>query len=189
LTGESPCRPGRRRAGLACLFLAFVLVPAIAWAQERPIALGGATVLPVSGPPITDGMVVIAGGKIVAVGPAATTALPADAERIDVTGRVLMPGLVDTHSHVGGGGGADGSTPVQPDVRILDSINVRDAGFRKCRSGGLTTLNIMPGSGHLAPVFGRGQEFLPHDRRRLATRSRERSVTLRIGAVGHLQPD
>jgi len=149
VTGESPCRPGRRRAGLACLFLAFVLVPAIAWAQERPIALGGATVLPVSGPPITDGMVVIAGGKIVAVGPAATTALPADAERIDVTGRVLMPGLVDTHSHVGGGGGADGSTPVQPDVRILDSINVRDAGFRKCRSGGLTTLNIMPGSGHL----------------------------------------
>jgi imidazolonepropionase-like amidohydrolase len=38
---------------------------------------------------------------------------------------------------------------MQPDVRILDSINVRDAGFRKCRAGGLTTLNIMPGSGHL----------------------------------------
>jgi imidazolonepropionase-like amidohydrolase len=32
---------------------------------------------------------------------------------------------------------------------VLDSINVRDAGFRKCKAGGLTTLNIMPGSGHL----------------------------------------
>jgi imidazolonepropionase-like amidohydrolase len=61
-----------------------------------------------------------------------------------------MPGLVDTHSHVGGGQGGDASGPVQPDVRILDSINVRDAGFRKCLAGGLTTLNIMPGSGHLA---------------------------------------
>ena len=60
-----------------------------------------------------------------------------------------MPGLVDTHSHVGGGWGGDGSGPIQPDVRILDSINVRDSGFRKCRAGGLTTLNIMPGSGHL----------------------------------------
>jgi imidazolonepropionase-like amidohydrolase len=38
---------------------------------------------------------------------------------------------------------------MQPDVRIVDSINVRDAGFRKARAGGLTTLNIMPGSGHL----------------------------------------
>ena len=60
-----------------------------------------------------------------------------------------MPGLVDTHSHVGGGRGGDSSAPVQPDVRILDSINVRDAGLRKCVAGGLTTLNIMPGSGLL----------------------------------------
>jgi imidazolonepropionase-like amidohydrolase len=50
---------------------------------------------------------------------------------------------------VGGGFGGDASGPIQPDVRILDSINVRDSGFRKCRAGGLTTLNIMPGSGHL----------------------------------------
>jgi imidazolonepropionase-like amidohydrolase len=60
-----------------------------------------------------------------------------------------MPGLVDTHSHIGGIGGADQSGPIQPDVRIHDSINVRDSGFMRARAGGLTTLNIMPGSGHL----------------------------------------
>ena len=75
--------------------------------------------------------------------------MPADAVRIECAGKVIMPGLVDTHSHVGGGWGGDASSPIQPDVRILDSINVRDAGFRKCQAGGLTTLNIMPGSGHL----------------------------------------
>ena len=121
----------------------------VAAAADRPIAFVGADVIPISAPPLSPGTVVVAGGKIVAVGPVATTPVPADAERIDASGRVIMPGLVDTHSHVGGGWGGDASGPIQPDVRILDSINVRDAGFRKCRAGGLTTLNIMPGSGHL----------------------------------------
>ncbi|MGI9178239.1 MAG: amidohydrolase family protein, partial [Pirellulales bacterium] len=118
-------------------------------AQERPRAFVGAEVLPISGLPIASGVVIVAEGKIVAIGPVASTPIPADAERLDCTGKVIMPGLVDTHSHVGGGWAGDASGPMQPDVRVLDSINVRDAGFCKARAGGLTTLNIMPGSGHL----------------------------------------
>jgi len=113
------------------------------------LAFIGATVLPVSSAEIVAGTVIVKDGRIVAVGPAATTPVPDDAERIDVTGKVIIPGLVDTHSHIGGGSGGDSSAPVQPDVRILDSINPRDPGFRKARAGGLTTLNIMPGSGLL----------------------------------------
>jgi imidazolonepropionase-like amidohydrolase len=131
-------------AALACL-----LAPAAARGQDKPVAFVGAEVLPIAGPPIPAGTVVVAGGKIVAVGPCVSTPVPAGAEQIDCAGQVIMPGLVDTHSHVGGGWGGDASGPIQPDVRILDSINVRDAGFRKCVAGGLTTLNIMPGSGHL----------------------------------------
>lgn len=129
----------------ACL----VLKTAGAGAQDRPIAFVGGEVLPIAGPAIPAGVVVVSAGTIRAVGPAATTPVPDDAERIDCTGKVIMPGLVDTHSHVGGGWGGDASGPIQPDVRVLDSVNVRDAGFRKCRAGGLTTLNVMPGSGHL----------------------------------------
>jgi len=126
------------------------LSPGTVAAQERPKAFVGATLLPISGPPIASGVIVVRDGKISAIGPEASTTIPEDSERIDLRGRVIMPGLVDTHSHVGGGSGADSSGPIQADVRILDSINVRDAGFRKARAGGLTTLNIMPGSGHLA---------------------------------------
>lgn len=122
---------------------------AVAGAEEKPVAFLHARIVPIVGPEIADGALLIRGGKILAVGPAASTAIPADAERIDATDKVIMPGLVDTHSHVGGGWAADSSAPIQPDVRVLDSINVRDAGFVKCRAGGLTTLNIMPGSGHL----------------------------------------
>jgi imidazolonepropionase-like amidohydrolase len=118
-------------------------------AEENAVAFVGARILPVKGDPIERGVLVIRGGKIAAVGPADGTAVPEGARRIDAVGKVIIPGLVDTHSHIGGIGGADGSAPLQPDVRILDSINVRDAGFRRAVAGGLTTLNIMPGSGHL----------------------------------------
>jgi imidazolonepropionase-like amidohydrolase len=132
-------------AGLAML----VMVCGQPLPAGETLAFIGATVLPVSSAEIVAGTVIVKGGRIVAVGPAATTPVPDDAERIDVTGKVIIPGLVDTHSHIGGGSGGDSSAPVQPDVRILDSINPRDPGFRKARAGGLTTLNIMPGSGLL----------------------------------------
>ena len=67
----------------------------------------------------------------------------------DVAGRVIMPGLVDTHSHIGGGDGGDRTSALHPAVRIMDSVNARDPGIRKAQSGGITTVNVMPGSGHL----------------------------------------
>lgn len=133
----------------AFIAASFAMLASHALAQEKPIAFVGAQVIPISSPSIPDGVIVVHRGKITAAGPRSTTTIPADAERIDATGKVVMPGLVDTHSHVGGGWAADGSAPIQPDVRVLDSINVRDSGFNRCRAGGLTTLNIMPGSGHL----------------------------------------
>lgn len=127
-------------------------------AQEEPLvfdmrplphAFVGARIVPIGAPEIENGVLIVRSGTIEAVGPAASTTVPADARRIDVAGKVIMPGLVDTHSHIGGGWGADSSDPIQPDVRVLDSINVRDSGFQKAQAGGLTTLNVMPGSGHL----------------------------------------
>ncbi len=131
-------------------FLALALLclsPMAAIAQEQPIAFTGATVLPISGPAIENGSLLIHRGRIVAVG--SDIAIPAEAERIDMSGRLLMPGLVDTHSHIGQVAGADASGPIQPEVRALDSINIRHAGIRKARAGGITTVNVMPGSGHL----------------------------------------
>ncbi len=113
------------------------------------IAWVNATLLPVDKPRIPDGVLVIAGGKISAVGSKQSTTIPSDATRIDAKGKWIMPGLVCTHSHIGGMGAADSSSPIQPGVRILDSINVRESGFRRALAGGLTTINIMPGSGHL----------------------------------------
>jgi imidazolonepropionase-like amidohydrolase len=56
---------------------------------------------------------------------------------------------VDTHSHLGGPEGGDGSAALHPDSRALDAVNPTSDGFKKALSGGLTTINIMPGSGLL----------------------------------------
>lgn len=130
--------------------LAVLFLNVTARAQEKPHAFVGAEIIPITGAPISNGVLVVHKGKIVAVGPAKTTQVPADAERHEVSGKVLMPGLVDSHSHIGGPGGGDGSGPFHPDTRVLDAINVRDAGIQKAQAGGITTVNVMPGSGHLS---------------------------------------
>ena len=118
-------------------------------AQEKPQVFQGAQIIPIAGEPIAHGVLVVSGGKIVAVGAADKVTIPAGAEIHDVTGQVLMPGLIDSHSHIGAGSGGDGSSPIQPDARVLDSLDVRDASIQKARAGGVTTVNVMPGSGHL----------------------------------------
>ncbi len=123
--------------------------PYLAGAQDKPQVFVGARVIPIAGPEIPNGVVVVERGKIVAVGAEGSTKVPAGAIRHDLSGKVLMPGFVDTHSHIGDVEGADASAPIQPDVRVIDSINVRASDFQKAQAGGMTTVNIMPGSGHL----------------------------------------
>jgi imidazolonepropionase-like amidohydrolase len=130
-------------------FTLLALFAGVAMAQDKPQAYVGAQIIPINGPPIANGVLVVHQGKIIAVGASGSTTIPADAERHNLSGKVIMPGLVDTHSHIGGGSGGDGSAPLHPDVRVMDSINPRDTGFQRAQAGGITTANIMPGSGHL----------------------------------------
>jgi imidazolonepropionase-like amidohydrolase len=126
-----------------------VLLAAPVQAQERPTAYLNATVYPISGPPVEHGYVLVHRGRITGVGDARTVRFGSDVELVDAGGKVIMPGLVDTHSHVGGGDGGDRSAAIHPDVRILDAIDARSPTLAKARAGGITTVNVMPGSGHL----------------------------------------
>ena len=137
-----------KRAFCATLLLALAAAPPLA-GQERVQVFRGAKIIPITSAPIDGGVLVVQGGKIVAVGREGAVRIPNGAEVHDVTGKVIMPGLVDTHSHIGGGDGGDRSSPIHGDVRILDAIDVRDDGIQKAQAGGITTVNVMPGSGHL----------------------------------------
>jgi imidazolonepropionase-like amidohydrolase len=118
-------------------------------AQQNPVAFVGAKIIPIAGSEIERGILIVQNGKILGAGPVSSTTIPRGATRVDATGKVIMPGLVDSHSHIGEPDGADSSSPIQPDARVLDSINVLDSRVAKARAGGVTTVNVMPGSGHL----------------------------------------
>jgi imidazolonepropionase-like amidohydrolase len=139
-------------AGALCAALAVAagaFGPSPLSGQATPVAFTGAHLHPITGPAIETGTLVVHQGRIVAVGPADQVTVPADAEVHDVSGKVIMPGLVDTHSHVGGIDWGDQRSPILGDTRILDAFDVRDHGIMRARAGGVTTANVMPGSGHL----------------------------------------
>jgi imidazolonepropionase-like amidohydrolase len=122
-------------------------------------AIVGARVVPVAGAPYEDGVVLVRGGRIEAAGRAVR--VPEGAERVDATGKVVLPGLVDAHVHLGVHSEGDGwagqdtnemTDPVTPQVRALDAINPADLGFADAVAGGVLTVNVNPGSGN--PIGG-----------------------------------
>ncbi len=129
------------------LLVATVLSPGAGLADTA--VFRNALIVPIAGPAIEQGALVIEAGKILAIGPSASITTPAGASETDLSGKVLMPGMVDTHSHIGGPSGGDASAPLNPEVRSLDAIDVFSDGFWRARAGGITTLNVMPGSGHV----------------------------------------
>ncbi len=119
------------------------------WVSADETVFRGATIHTVNGPVIADGVLVISDGQIKAVAESVELATPDGVREIDLTGKTIIPGLVDSHSHLGGPSGGDSSDPLNPDARSLDSVDVMSPGFWRARAGGITTLNVMPGSGHL----------------------------------------
>ena len=118
------------------------------YGQSQSVAFTGATIYPVEGEVIENGILIIKNGKIEAIGDSKTR-IPKGATVQDVSGSVIIPGLVDTHSHIGGGDGGDRSSSLHPDVRVMDSFNPMSPSIKKALSGGVTAANVMPGSGRL----------------------------------------
>ena len=120
--------------------------------------LRGARIHTASGPVIESGTLVVTDGQIANVGPSEKIAARVGAKVIDVTGKVIIPGLVDSHSHLGvysrpavnaNSDGNEVTDPITSIVRALDSLNPFDPGIRMANAGGITTANIMPGSANV----------------------------------------
>ena len=126
-----------------------------------PVLLQHATVLTGTGTRLDDADVLMRDGKIVAVGN--DVAVPADALRVDATGKWVTPGIIDIHSHLGvypspgmsaHSDGNEATAPVTAHVWAEHSIWPQDPGFHTALAGGVTSLQILPGSANL--IGGRG---------------------------------
>lgn len=97
-------------------------------------------------------------GKIEFVGPMEPREIDASWEIIDLTGKYLLPGFVDAHTHLGiyeeiyaheGDDVNEMSEPVTPQLRAVDGLNIHDLGFHDALKGGVTTVMVAPGSANV----------------------------------------
>jgi imidazolonepropionase-like amidohydrolase len=125
---------------------------------SRPTVIRNVTILTAAGPAIRGGSVLLRDGKIAEVGASVTA--PADALVIDGTGKYVTPGIIDTHSHIGAGGvpGDNGTqtndvneatSPVTANVWVEHSVWPQDPQFPRTLAGGVTTIQVLPGSANL----------------------------------------
>lgn len=119
-------------------------------AAAGTVVYTGATLHPVDGPPIQDGVLVVTDGVIDDVGATGSVPIPEGAESIDLSGKVVIPGLVDTHSHIANTGDLnEGAGPIQPALSAIDALDPTLPSIQRAQAGGITTANVMPGSGNL----------------------------------------
>ncbi|MGQ0649623.1 MAG: amidohydrolase family protein [Gemmatimonadaceae bacterium] len=132
------------RLSRVALFLG--AAPTFVFAQSV-IAVRGATVHTAAGAPIANATLVARDGKIVAVG--RDVAIPAGARIYDATGKVIIPGMMDEHSHIGARPTDLNDRPmiIGPQHRFLDVLDLDDPEWKEAVKGGVTTLTTGPGSG------------------------------------------
>ncbi len=124
------------------------------------LAIQGGTLYTVTKGIVENGVILVDRGKIKALGPG--VAVPRGARVIDARGKVVMPGFVEAHGHLGvfneavGEIGADGNewvNPITPHLRARDGIWPQDMGFADARAGGVTAACVLPGSANVIGGF------------------------------------
>lgn len=152
--------------------LSAALLVSFAAAADAQIAVRGETVWTMNGDPIKDGVVLIKGGKIEAVGPASQISIPS-AYRV-LMAKVVTPGLIDAHTVIGLNGylnqphdqmALDGSSPIQPELRAIDAYDAEERLIEWVRGFGVTTIHtghqpsaLVSGQTLIAKTFGKDVE-------------------------------
>jgi imidazolonepropionase-like amidohydrolase len=142
-----------------CFALAFALTTLLAMpGAAQTIAITGGKVYPVSGPPIENGTVIITNGKIVAVG--VNVPVPAGAQRIDATGKIVTPGFVNSSTQLGvqevaqvgdtRDMSARGKDNISAAFTVWEGLNPNSVMLAPARKEGVTSFVVMPTGGLVA---------------------------------------
>ena len=176
--------------GLAVALASVAACPSTAAGET--LAIHGRIIHTMAGDSIPDGVVVVTDGRIVAVGPAATLAVPTDARVLRAA--VVTPGLIDAHCVVGLAGylnqdqdqdQLDATEPVQPELRAVDAYNPRERLVEWVRGFGVTTLH----TGHAPGALVSGQTMVVKTAGTATVLKATAMVAVTLGDAGRAQGD
>src|SRR4051794_36291693 len=137
---------------LLALSAALAVAGPVSAQEARPpkgkAALHVGKIITCAGEPINNGTILVADGKIQAIGPRDKVTIPAGYTVVDYGDRFAMPGMVDAHSHVGGTGDINEMVyQTNPELRVLDHVRPHNDQLKVAVAGGVTTIIFIPGSG------------------------------------------
>ena len=145
----------------AVLVLLFAAVSLnVSSAQSTPIALKNAKLLTVTHGVIENGTLIMQGGKITAVGPAASVTIPANAQQIDATGMTIYPGLIDSETALGlteicaenmTNDLVEMSDEIMPHMHTAEAFHAESALIPVARFNGITNAIVAPAGGDTLP--------------------------------------
>lgn len=148
---------------IAVLCVALALAVGNRAEAQKTLAIKGGTIVTMAGDPIENGVILFRDGKIAAVG--TDLSIPVEAQLIDATGKIVMPGFVEAHSSAAMSQPNE-NNPNVPYVSVLDSINPMDDYFREARRNGVTSVAVTPGNstmiGGQAAVIKTGGTFVDY---------------------------
>ena len=145
----------------AALLASFLFASLLAFSQDgKVIAITGGKVLTVAKGTVEDGTVVIENGRITAVGPAASTKVPANAQVVDAKGMTVYPGLIDSETHLGltevsadrmTNDMIETSDEIMPHMHVYDAFHAESTLIPVARINGVTNAIVAPDSGDTLP--------------------------------------
>jgi imidazolonepropionase-like amidohydrolase len=146
----------------------------------KTVAIKGGKLLTVSHGTIENGVIVLSGGKITAVGPAASVKIPAGAQVIDATGMTVYPGLIDSETHLGlteieademTNDLVEASDEIMPQMHVYDAFHAESALIPVTRYNGITNAIVapsdkdtLPGQDSFVQLYGRNADEMLLDR-------------------------
>lgn len=142
------------------LILISALLPTRAFTQDKPVVLKGGKLLTISHGIIENGVIVMQGGKITAVGAASSANVPSDAQVIDATGMTIYPGLIDSETNLGlteisaenmTNDLVELSDEIMPHMHTAEAFHAESALIPVARMNGITNAVVAPESADTLP--------------------------------------
>ena len=141
---------------LLIILLSSLSIAAYDGTKDKALVIKGGTIMTATKGILTPGEILIKDGKIAEIGK--KVAIPKGARVINAKGKYIIPGIVDPHSHIGiyswpgtraNSDGNEAVDPVTAQMRAIDAINFKDPAIKRAVAGGVTTIQILPGSANI----------------------------------------